>query len=173
MCKMGLSGYFEGFFLEGLCDGVSPSTLCTSTWKYLFMENLKCEVCGIEYHDYKSYFACRTSHLSKLTTEKPLTHEDVVRQYYGNPQSIEKGMEAVGHEVAVFRGRIDLILRDSYGRLCLVDVTKGKNRKDKVEQLRRYAKNIKWLANNVFKCDVKEPIRLFVITFTKGVEEVS
>lgn len=141
------------------------------------MENLKCEVCGTEYHDYKSYFACKTSHLLKSVNEKPPTHkethEDIVRQYYGNPQSIEKGMEAVGHEVGVFRGRIDLILRDSVGRLCLVDITKGKNRKDKIEQLRRYAKNIRWLANNVFKCDVKEPIRLFVITFTKGVEEVS
>ena len=103
----------------------------------------------------------------------PLEHGEAVRFYYRNPQAIEKGMRAVGVEVGVFRGRIDLILRDSQGRLCLVDVTTGKDTKRKVEQLRRYRKYLKWLANQVFNCKLKEPIRLFVIKPGDYIKEVT
>lgn len=135
-------------------------------------EKLKCPKCGKEHTTYKDYFKCWTSHLS-ATAMKPLTHSELIRHYYLNPQAFEKGMASVGCEVGVFRGRIDLILRDREGRLCLVDITTGKNIDRKVEQLDRYRKNLKWLANQVFKTKLPWPIRIFVVHPTKGIQELT
>ena len=144
---------------------------------YVMSENdLICSDCGTKHQSYKSYFACRTSHLEKLVTnvkELPIAHKDIVKHFYEYPQELEKGMEAVGYEVGVFRGRIDLILRDSQGKLCLLDVSTSKNQGNKIDQLRRYSRNLKWLANNVFKSRLEQGnIRLFIFNPHKGLKEI-
>lgn len=138
------------------------------------MEVLKCPVCNKEHRCYRDYFQCWTSHLTREIQfgRVPVSHDEAVKYYYKNPQAIEEGMRSVGCEVGVFRGKIDLILRDRQERLCLVDVTVGKDAKRKINQLKRYKKNLKWLANHVFKCNLKEPIRLFVVHPGKYVKEV-
>jgi len=135
------------------------------------LKNLRCPVCGTKYDNYKDYFDCWTSHLQASSV--PLSHDETVRFFYQNPQAIEEGMQGLGYEVGIFRGRIDLILRDREGRLCLVDVTTGKDEKRKIDQLKRYRRNLKWLANQVFKVKLNEPVRLFTVRPLKGVKEVT
>jgi len=141
--------------------------------RLLVMESLVCPDCGTKHSTYKSYFNCRSSHLKDEVSKVPTSHNEMVKYYYYNPQAIEKGMESVGYEVGVFRGRIDLILRDSASRLCLVDVTDEKNRDRKKKQFKKYKESLRWLANNVFQCKLNEPIRLILIHPKKGVEEVT
>ena len=139
-------------------------------------QTLACPVCETAYNNYKDFFACWTGHLEgKLKSGEiaPVTHASAVKLYYQDPQAIEKGMKGIGYEVGVFRGRIDLILRDNKRRLCLVDITSKDTHKRKKEQLRRYRKNLKWLANNVFQCKLGDDIRLFVIHLGKGIEEIT
>jgi hypothetical protein len=138
---------------------------------------LKCPVCGKEYDNYKEYFACWTSHLNeKVGTNvgfPPTDHADAIKFYGQNPEQIEKGLRILAEEIGVFRGRIDLVGVDRDKNLVIIDVTSGADWKRKGEQLRRYRKNIEWMAKKIFGLRESPRIRLLVVKPRDYVRDVT
>lgn len=135
----------------------------------------RCKECGQEFLSEQKYFAHVLSVHTKMSMMQRLLvmdHAEAVQFYKENPECIEPCFRVVGAEVGIFHGRIDLIGFDREQQLCLVDVTRGKETKGKMKQLRRYRENLKWLASKVFRCRLPENVRLLIITPGKEVKEV-
>jgi len=144
----------------------------------LFEQELECPVCGRKYTNYGEYFECWTSHLiQKFEGEifVPESHDDYVRFYSENPDLIEPGLKVIGRELWFFRGRIDILAVDRDSNICIIDVTLGKDKKRKIEQLKRYRKAILDIGWKVYGIRFPRKIRLLVVC-PKGrklVEEVA
>jgi len=139
-------------------------------------KELKCPECGALYGNYADYFACWTSHLSPGKTPLPgvpREHDKAVHYYTRNPNAIEEGLRILGHEVSIFRGRIDLIAIDNHHNLCLIDVTSGLDWKRKVKQLRRYKRGIEWIGRHIFGVAIPGKTRLLVVKPGDYVKDVT
>jgi len=136
---------------------------------------LECPECGKVSLTYKEHFSHWTSHYKTKIAEgkiAPLEHDEAVKFYKEYPQEIEDGFRVVGIEVGVFRGRIDIVGFDRNGNLTIVDVTQGKDMKRKIQQLRKYRNNLKWIAREIFRINLPDKIRLLVIELGKGTREI-
>ena len=139
-------------------------------------ETLRCPQCGNVYDNYRDFFDCWTSHLKPRRREggvAPMDHNEAVNYYRHNPNAIEKGLRILAKEVSVFHGRIDLIGVDGHNNLVIIDVTLGHDWKRKVEQLKRYKKNLEWIARNIFGLPKLRSIRLLVVKPNDYVKDVT
>jgi len=132
------------------------------------MEEVKliCPKCGVEYTNYREYFACWTSHLNEATQGNsfpPSDHNEAIKHYKRFPEDIEQGLRILASEVGVFHGRIDLIGVDRDKNLVIIDVTTGVDWKRKVEQMRKYQKNIEWMGQRIFGLRQLPKIRLLLV----------
>jgi hypothetical protein len=69
----------------------------------------------------------------RIDTEEKM-HEYIMQ----NPETIERGLRIISHEVQVSDGRIDLVGRDSDGRAVAIEVKMRKASPSHVDQLYRY-----------------------------------
>lgn len=127
------------------------------------MSSFTCPICSTNYENYRDYFNCWTKHLeekygvetneSEDSVDIPTDHDAAVKWLKRNPSYIEDGMHVIESEVAVFHGRIDLIGFDKQRRLVIIDVDNGHDINRKVLQLRKYKKNLVWMATRIFGID--------------------
>jgi len=137
---------------------------------------IRCKDCGEGFKSFREY----RRHLLTVHPKDDMDnflaledHDAIVDFLARNPWFLGKRMRLVAKELHVLRGRIDLVLRDGEGNLCLVDVTRGKDLKRKKEQLRRYREYVRRLGSRLYGVQVKRSIRLFIIQPGKQPLEVT
>ena len=147
-------------------------------------QSFNCPVCGKPYDNYREYFGCWTMHLQQKYTGHddggvssviPTEHGQAVKWLKNHPQYIEEGMATIESEIGVFRGRIDLICVDKERRLVLVDVDNGHDINRKIEQLRKYKRNLQWMASHIFRLNYPNmpSIRLFIVNPNHFIKDVT
>ena len=133
--------------------------------------------CGKTYDNYKEYFACWASHLDKGIPQDihaiPSDHKRATNYYHRHPAAIEEGLRILAKEISIFHGRIDLIGIDRKNNLVIIDVTTGHDWKRKVNQLKRYKRNVEWIGRNVFGLPKTLSIRLLIVRPNAYVKDVT
>jgi len=136
-----------------------------------------CPECGKTYDSYQQYFVCWTSHLDKEIPQDvqtiPSDHERATNYYHRHPAAIEEGLRILAKEVSIFHGRMDLLGVDRENNLVIIDVTTGHDWKRKVNQLKRYKKNVEWIGRNVFGLPKMTSIRLLIVKPNAYVKDVT
>lgn len=69
--------------------------------------------------------------------------KDVKDAIAAHPEILEDGLRVVAREYPVAGGFVDLLAEDSYGRLAVMEVKRGRASTDAVIQLKRYVEALK------------------------------
>ena len=75
----------------------------------------------------------------------------------------------------MFRGRIDLVCVDKEKRLVIIDVDNGHDINRKIKQLKKYKKNLQWMATHIFGIIYPNmpAIRLLIISPNHFIKDVT
>ena len=145
---------------------------------------IKCDFpeCGKEFDNVQQWAEHYNTHsggigdldlyaISQLMRNQRSKHDVMVEAIKTRPELVEKGLRIVDKEVAIWKGRVDLIGIDSNRRLCVIDVTLGKSISCKKRKMLQYRFWLQRLAMRVFGLE-RPLVRLFIAT-PGGVIEIA
>jgi len=115
---------------------------------------VRCDSCGM-YVPLKNWpHKCGSMPEKMEINFKALSHKQVLDYYVENPEEVEPGLHDVMKEVAIFRGRIDLVGRDSHDILCLIEVVHRSNydRAFWLKKLWKYRRTLRTMGTRIYKC---------------------
>ncbi|WP_252901799.1 YraN family protein [Vulcanisaeta sp. JCM 14467] len=70
------------------------------------------------------------------------TEEDIVNAIINNPSLIEDGLQIIAREYHTIVGDIDLLAKDSQGRLVVIECKRSQAGPEAVNQLKRYVEHL-------------------------------